>query len=669
MKKVMQRICPHGENGQTTIFVAIVMLFVLIPMVGVVVEGGRVFVTYRKMQAAADMAALVASQKLPAATTARQDGCNYAMKNGFGLGYSGGGCLPDANGDSVTVCVPPQSKSPYNWMPFTTGGATPCDPTATSSHFAEVQITKNLGTVPIFNIPVILYSHAVSRNGIPGVADYAIIALDPTSTSTNGIEMDGLSNGVVSYGSVSSNNSDVHNSINSPGSGVLNICAGSAITSGGESVQSNVATYNNGSNPPVNFAPASCVGTADSSVDWLAHGGEIGDPYASTPNPTPCTDTVACSTGGGNMYTNCNACGALGWYTSPTGTGWTQASATQAVNVNGTKEFFPGIYNGFSIGNNDVALFNPGVYTITGDFKVTGGTICVFGAPVCDHVTSSLPSPATTNCANTDFTNANTPSGTWFYYCSPYGFWDSSAHGGSRPSILSTAPTFLNTTTLDTTGMKQLNGVTFYLSGASVKFSGSPSASLAAPNPCPGTGRQSGLSVPFPAGSSTVGGYTYPGTSYPAQTPGGAVAPTNTYIYPSDDFTRNGECLNPGAVWNNEFGGNPPSQHMQFLFWQQEDDNQDIELTGTGNYNWFGIVHSFKPYSTAQFPPPPTTACTGATGCNVKISGNSGAGANGPPMLFGQVVGNTDKFNGSSILMVFNRPGGVASGPGTSLIE
>jgi hypothetical protein len=658
--------CLRDENGQTTIFVAVVMLFVLMPMIGVVIEGGRVFVTFRKMQAAADMAAIVASQKLPAASTARQDGCNYAMKNGFGGGYSGGSCLPDAYGDSVTVCVPPQSKSPYDWMPFTTAGQTACDPAATSSRFAEVQITKNLGTIPIFNIPVNLYSHAVARSGIPGESDYAIIALDPTSTSTSGIEMDGLRSGIVAYGSVSSNNSAANNSIKAPTAGVAKVCGGGFLNAGSEGVQSNIATYNNGSSPAVTFAPANCVGAADSSPDWEAHAGLIADPYATTPSPTPCTNTTDCSTGGGNMYTNCNACGALGWYTDLTSGGWTQASATTAVSVSGKKEFFPGIYHGFSMSGSDVAIFNPGVYTVTGDFKVNGGTICMFGAPVCDHLKTSATLPSsTTNCANTDFTNASTPSGTWYYYCSPYGFWDTSAHGGSRPSILSTAPAFLNTTTLDTTGMKQLNGVTFYLKGASTAFTGADIA-LPAPNPCAGTGTQSGFSVPFPYGSTALGGYTYPGTSYPALF---GVSPSNTYIYPSDDFTRDGECLNPGAVWNNEFGGNPPSQHLQFLFWQQEDTNQDIKVTGNGNYNWIGVVHSFKPYSTAQFPPPPTTPCTGAKGCNVELGGNAGAGANGPPMLLGQVIGNTDKFNGSSIVMVFNRPGGVATGPGTSLIE
>jgi hypothetical protein len=38
-------------------------------------------------------------------------------------------------------------------------------------------------------------------------------------------------------------------------------------------------------------------------------------------------------------------------------------------------------------------------------------------------------------------------------------------------------------------------------------------------------------------------------------------------------------------------------------------------------------------------------------------------------MLFGQIIGDTVGISGSSLVEVFDRPGGEASGPGSSLVQ
>jgi len=87
-----------------------------------------------------------------------------------------------------------------------------------------------------------------------------------------------------------------------------------------------------------------------------------------------------------------------------------------------------------------MAYMNPGVYTLTGGINTTGGASCIYGAPVCDDTG--------TTCRSTDFTYNSSQGNSWYYKCSPYGFWDSSTFGGTRPSSLPTScPTWYDPAT------------------------------------------------------------------------------------------------------------------------------------------------------------------------------------------------------------------------------
>jgi len=64
----VHNLLKRSESGQSLIFVA-VMGATLMGIMGLAVLGGHVFVEFRRMQAAADMAAIVGAQKLPCDTT------------------------------------------------------------------------------------------------------------------------------------------------------------------------------------------------------------------------------------------------------------------------------------------------------------------------------------------------------------------------------------------------------------------------------------------------------------------------------------------------------------------------------------------------------------------------------------------------------------------------
>ena len=168
----VMRLLRGADRGQTMIFFAI-LSSALFGTAGLAIEGGRSFVEFRRLQSAADMAAVVGAQGLPCTTTdttcitnAETLACTYATSNGFSGCTAGGSSAPSAN-------VPPTSCSPYDFIDYGNGATNSHCQTASSPtyySYIEVKLTDNLGTVPIFNVPVTLSAHAVAKRGpqIPG---------------------------------------------------------------------------------------------------------------------------------------------------------------------------------------------------------------------------------------------------------------------------------------------------------------------------------------------------------------------------------------------------------------------------------------------------------------------------------------------------------------------
>ncbi|HZU14467.1 MAG TPA: pilus assembly protein TadG-related protein [Chloroflexota bacterium] len=563
------------ERGQATIFIA-VMASVLLMMMGLAVEGGRVLLEYRHMQAAADMAALVGAEDLPNASLAHTDACLYSQKNGFD------NCA--SSGASITqVCVPPISKSPFSGFSYDNSTVTSCG--QSNANWIEVQISKTLA-IPIFNKSVTLFVHAIARNNPPTDRDYALAILDPTECQS--LILSGASKGGLLIIGPAIINSTCKTSIQQNGTATNLACDGEWDNASTEA-NPGVATMDTNGNTvaPVFSAPGCWNSTNagnDNPADYNSGAQQIKDPYASTslPDPTKSTSvpaqwaslltSSACSQT--DSYGNTDSCQPEGsdsnawvyeWgkaYNSAArdAGAWIRANALPTMN-SCCYELFPGQYPaGIHTSTNGVTYLNPGVYTVEQSFDTggtggsnSGGTICVYGAPTCDMFLCSAgctvpgTNPSATcgsDVFGTDPTSSNykTNAATWYYYCSPWGEWDqdpclgagSSCTGTSSLSGLTTctnpssppcARPVTTTPPTFTDGKTPLNGVTFYMYNSSSSGKGGMSSvgtqvGLAFPNACPGNGTATANSVPLNQGTtppltsgSASGQYSYSSAS------------------------------------------------------------------------------------------------------------------------------------------------------------
>ena len=662
LKKRLTREC-----GQTTIFVSVVMLFALVPLLGLVIEGGRLVVQYRQMQAAADMGALLGAQGLPSASSATTLATAAVANN-----------LPGdlKSGATTTVCVPPKSLSPFSAFGdtsthvYTDNGNAACS--NTDDDFIEVRVTYSIGNIPIFNVPVTLSTHAIAKNGIPGVPDYSLVALDPTGAATGGygIKLNMSSGGgIVTNGSVISNVPS-SSSILRPGSATNIVCNGDwEVAGAANAATTGLTTY--ATAPSITYSPPGCGTATEDSPDQILSGvGQIADPYGSTVPPS--------ST---NMPT-CTQCETSGWaYDRTTGV-WTSGSTWSGKFTKDSWELFPGEFaNGITMNGNGqqappTLYLNPGVYTFDTSWKVTGGTMCIYGAPICDVINGVGTSPVpNTYCSNAVFPPIGTTDAkTWFYQCSPWGRWDTSSHAGEPAGLNTNAPTFMTSYSNHASSGIKLNGVTIYMkdgADGNLTWAGGGGGALAYPDPCAGTGAyNSGTKqVDFPQGASAgIYAYINTGTASTSSLPvqDGISDTTGYNVYPNTDLTDLTTCPSPALTWVGEFGNSASTgngEKLNFLIFAQN-TGSSVSLSGSGAQAWYGIIHTF-PCSSSPCTKAPTSACTA---CTVSAGGTSG-GAGGPPFLLGQVIADQETFSGSATIQVFARAKGRQASPGTMLIE
>jgi hypothetical protein len=672
-----------------------VLASVLLFTIGLAVEGGRVFTEYQRLQTAADMAALVGAQQLPCNTTdtscistARTTACDYAARNG---GFS---CTAGGSTGSYSA-VPPLSCSPYSFINYGNASGSSCPASSPDSYsYIEVQLQNSL-SIPIFNIPVTLSAHAVARRGQASARDFVLVALDPTMSGA--LTLGGKqSGGLVLVGHTMVDSSSA-SAILTNGSSTQTACDSEWYVTGSEPVPPSGAANNVTSNTGGGavYAPPVCSGgSSDSPVQFHSKQQPIQDPYGASVPPTSAT------------LSNCGPCQSTAYYYSwnydnTLGCGkpslrknghWSTVG-TGGVNIGnqGCYELFPGVYQGpIKITGGQIYL-NPGVYTLNGGFSQQGGQVCIFGAPACDSLISTVNS--NTNCTTATFSNSQglgssyvVSSGDWYYYCSPWGYWDPAVSNLNPPagSNLTTAPTF-------TDGSTPLNGVTFYLpdegsSGNNVSINGNSTSYLAPPNPCPGTGSASGDPIPFqiegtPSGSPTGVYSSYPSSGTVASPhyadtvnySGVSLSSPAGEVYPSTDMRLAGETSNvcpsifsssPANVWSGEFGATSYGQHLHFLFWTRSSYNS-INLNGGGTENWWGIIYDPGNYATGG-------GC--ANSCVVAMQGGAGGTGLGPPLLVGQVIADNINFNGSANFEIFYRSckkngNACQYGTGTSLVQ
>jgi hypothetical protein len=454
-------------------------------------------------------------------------------------------------------------------------------------------------------------------------SDVAVTVLDHAAGAA--LRISGA--GVQIFGSVFSN-SAASNSIAVISSSSGLACNGGWMTAANEAApniaQSPSAGLLSASGSVPGFAQPGCYSSScncpvppDNPTNYVAGLLPVADPYASTSLPPSSP---------------------VGWYYTWSGNNrrggtWATADTLSTIGGNQNYELFPGDYpHQITLSGGKIYL-NPGVYTLEdGLSAVTGGSICLYGSPVCDGGISAVIPRA--NCSSASFGVPSTLADQWYYYCSMWGMWDSSIlTTPGAPSLV--APTFSDGT--------PLNGVTVYLRGGNFSTNGSTATYLAAPDPCAGSGNMtSGTAVPFPAGAANAS-YTYPSGSLPLQD-GVQLSPSGQ-LYPNADLQRGAECSNPPTVWSGEFGPTPssstvaPSQHLHFVLFTRSASSQ-IRWRENGSGNLFGIVYS-----------PGTDGC--GSSCATTVSGTKGGSA---PTLTGQIVADTLNFEGNYRASVFYRP-------------
>jgi len=441
MLKFLRWLCSGRESGQALIFVA-VCAPVMIMFMGLALEGGRAFVEFRRMQSAADMAALVGAENLPnhwaAAVT---DACGYAGQN-MGIGSAATPCgAVGTTGVTLTACVPPAINSPYPGFIRYGRANSSCSTPQGQSFYVDVQIQRNL-SVPIFNQTFTISAHAVARNGGPSPKDFAIAVLN--HTMPRAMDLSGSRGGpLVVVGPIIAN-STAADSIYTGGSSLPVACDGGWFTSANETYPpggwgGNLRSVTGGN--PI-FAPPDCedslgaVGNYDTQTAFFPQTPPIADPYGTSNTPAMTSgNCAACQDSPAKIYMWTDAAH------RDSGT-WTDASTANLKN--GNFELFPGTYpNGILADTGANLYLNPGVYTITsGGFDTkNGSTMCIYGAPACDSL-STIPGYPNANCQTATFLQSDpatgaaltqyVPSSTWYYYCSPWGKYDTDASLANR---------------------------------------------------------------------------------------------------------------------------------------------------------------------------------------------------------------------------------------------
>lgn len=683
IRRWLARLTKDRDSGQVTIFFAVVGIALTLAT-GVAVEGGRVYVSYRRLQSAADMAALLGAQKLPCNTSAtsciqaaESFACATATRNGF----------PDcgSGGTAPAAYVPPVACSPFDFIDYGNDLGDPlgnpkCKSTNSGVSFydyIEVQLTSDLGIVPIFNIPVTLSAHAVARHGVPSSKDFAVSQLDPNGSLSVGGNFTFFVNG-----------STFANGALQLGGQVSTACEGGFFTASNGADPGTETTYNGGE---AGYAPPRCytslggAATPDSPANYDNNLPPITDAYCYSAAPpfrgtagTDCSGAPAA--GASTTIPNCPDCNTAGLYLK-NGTWQSGSSISSNGNSNDTYELFPGVYSNLSLGKSDHVYLNPGVYTMTGQVSFDKGNLCVFGAPACNSGAGSG------QCGDTAlvFLPNSTAGNMWYYTCSPYGFWDTNVARpqGACPNVNAvpscTAPTYWDTSLANNLGINggaggigtlPLNGVTMnFTSTASLGGNGAGNSGLAfyiaAPNPCPGTGSiflkpsdPGGPQVSFNPGDATAY-YSYTSTStnslaYTRLASSGDTSPIlpgfGSQIYPSMDYTAHGECTpNTLEVWPGEMNGR--GQHLHFALFSRTFTLG--KLNGNQGQSFVGVWYI----------PKSTMDVTGAGSAN-----------GGIPFITGQIVAYDMTFSGNGAVDLIYRPCNdkadpCASGLGTQLIQ
>ena len=344
------------ERGQVIVLFAL-GLVVLLGMLALILDGGRVYTERRRVQNAADAAATAGAAALDAANVsgtyqaAQSAACSAAAANGYGSGL-GPTCGPA--GSVVQVHVP---SSP-DGVDGLTSGLPGALPQFEKPGYVQVSITSNfqpfIGGVLGFK-SLAASALAVAVNIPSNGAGYALLVLDPIDCGA--LFLNGNNSAITVYGGTQVDSDAWHTK------GSTSPC-----TSQNAAVikSATLTTYDDAGK---NLGPNNVVGNGDSGATppWTPN---------ADPVPDPLTDV------------HVPPLGSAAWTSIPGQPGtqygpqlWTNSKAKPFPDASTGETLPPGvIWGGMTVGTGDTLVLQGGTYIMAGGgFNVSGGTVSAIG--------------------------------------------------------------------------------------------------------------------------------------------------------------------------------------------------------------------------------------------------------------------------------------------------
>lgn len=433
-----------NERGQVIVLFAL-SLVVLVGLVAVILDGGRVYTERRRAQNAADAAATAGAavldkSNIPGTLAAiGAAACQAAANNGFGSGSytsTGGTCGPQ--GSAVKIHVPGSGDA--------AGQLSGVLDQFEADGYVQVAVTSDFQpfVAGIFGYKTFGASALAVAVNIPGSGiGYTLLVLDPVDCGA--FQINGTTTALAVNGGVQVNSDAFH----TKGSTTLCSSQNAATVAGGASL-----TTTNG--------PNNVVGNGDPTVNpaWTAGADYVPDPLGNVHVPDPLTEPARWTWIPGQPGSQ---------YGPQT---WTNSKKNPFPDATTGKSLPPGvIYGGITVGTGDDLILQGGTYIMAGGgFNVSGGTVSAKGPVTIIYTTDPWCNSSNSGSCTTSGLklNGDLPSGTGQSTGGSGGTWGLAPGTGTGPlqapgeGCTSYSPP-TGCTTAPNTDDPYLNGILMYV--------------------------------------------------------------------------------------------------------------------------------------------------------------------------------------------------------------
>lgn len=340
----------HGRRRGAIIVLFALVLFVVVGLLGLVIDGGFLFADHRQTQSLADSAALAAAMDKLVGKT---DDTAAATARTFIQTHNG---RSDVTDDNIEVHFPP-TQGPYAGLD---GHVEVIVTLPVRSFFVHV-----LGLVPDRTVK----ARAVARWNELRTAGEGAIVLDPRCSNSPGMSIGGNGRLVVKGGVFNNNQGGGEDENYQPvNNGCNNVAADGGVSNSVNGVVTTSYTVVGGVNNRELFKNYDTLPTPTYLPNILHTGAlPLPDPLASLPTPSVANGVIDSTAGGGGR-----------WDVAVTNNSAQVPDPSWIDATTGAVTMHPGIYKQIDISGGTVN-FLPGIYVIAAGgqnaLKITGGTV------------------------------------------------------------------------------------------------------------------------------------------------------------------------------------------------------------------------------------------------------------------------------------------------------